>query len=335
MTAAPAPLPLLVAAICADAPEQAGRLILMDVTTGHLFVDAAPAPCRRPVLSCDGRYIAFEMNGDVALASVADPLGTVAVLAPALAAEDGAHTFQFDATGNWIAVAVANGVLILPTSPSVGDGRRLSLPPQLEPVHLVWSETGGTLALTARTPEQWPITVWLDASTGHPLGMANGSAALAVPNDDGVWTVEPIDGRPAAQASILERGGFSPAIYTCPDDRLILGWLPRRFEVALGAFAEDAGDDADIVVADVRGGESRPLIQGLRGVRALPASPDGAWVAVLLDDDPLAVHLFATASGGATRLQLPASPDEDIQVVVAEAVCGPAFPRGEGGTSWR
>src|SRR5436305_1003293 len=82
---------------------------------------------------------------------------------------------------------------------------------------------------------------------------------LAVPSDEMVWTLESRDGRPAAQASILSRTGFSAGVYACPDDRMIMGWLPLRSEVVLSAFADDAGDDADVVVASVRGRQSRPL----------------------------------------------------------------------------
>jgi len=310
------------ACIVGPSPGQPGKLVLIDVSTGRRIDDGTPEQCRQPVLSPDGRFVAVEMGGDLALASVADPGGTLSVLAPTLPADTGAQTFRFDATGNWIAVAVPNGVLILPTSASVGTGRRIGLPPGLEPAHLVWSETGHTLALTARTSDGSPVAVWCDGQSGQILGTSSGRAVLAVPHDDEVWTTEPADGRPAAQASVLSRSGIRPGVFVCPPDRMILGWLPRRQEVMLCAFAEDAGDDVDIVLAPAGGGDARPLIQGVQGVRALSASCDGTWVAMLIDEDPLAVALMATGDGNRVRVPVPfVVDDSDDRLAVTEIAC--------------
>lgn len=340
MTAAPGMLrPLVVASIFAEGKGQAGSLTLVDLATGRQTLDAAPGPCRHPVLSPGARqFLAFDLGGDVALASLMNPRASLVVLAPALPAHPGLQTFQFDATGSWIAVAVPSGILVLPTSPSVGDGRRIGLPVGLEPAHIVWSERGRTLAVSARSADQVPVTLWFDAPSGQLLSRADVSEALALPDDQTLWTVEPAGGRPAGQASVTTRSGFAAGAFVCPEDRMILGWLPRRHEVMMSAFADDAGDDADVVVAPVSGGggEPRPLIQGLRGVQAITPSPDGAWVAVLLEEDPQALHLLATEGGDSVRVPLPAPVmgEDDEPLVVSEAVCGPALS-GSASGPWR
>jgi len=340
--------PVIIAALCAAGRAQAGKLLIATPAGGGVQ-DVSPAPCCHPTLSLDGRYLAFEKDGDVVLASLHDPRGTAVVLAPCLTAEPGLRTFAFDRTGDWIAIAIPEAVLVLPTSPSVGDGRRVALPSGARATDIVWSESGATLAVTACADDQTPVAIWLDVRSVQPLAVMSGSAVLAVPNDEVVWTVEPFEGRPAAQASMMERARFRQGVYLAPEDRMIVGWLPRRFEVVLSGFAEDAGDGADVVVAPIGGGELRPLIQGLQGVTTIVPTPDGQWVTALLADDPTAVHLFATGGGQAARVVMLPAPDDAGETgdpdadgadqppsLVAEVACSGVVGTGTiGGPAWR
>ena len=125
-----------------------------------------------------------------------------------------------------------------------------------------------------------------------------------------------------------------PLRYAAPDDRMIIGWLPGRFEVLLSGFAEDAGDGADVVAASIGGGEARPLIQGVQGVRTLVTAPDGRWLLGLLDDDPSAVHLFPTGDGQAARVEMlppvqSADADDELPLMIADVACAGAMSQPE------
>jgi hypothetical protein len=331
----------LLAVVCADGPRAAGQLDLLDGGTGRRWHDVAPGrQCRSPVFSPDGRWLALQLDGDVVVAPVAaligeggvrDPASPYVPFGPGMPSGVGLRTFQFDASGSWIAIATEGGVLVLPTGSGAGDGRRVPLPPGLAAEGLTWSERGTTLAVTARDADGVATSVWLDAARCQVIATVTGGAVLAVPDDDTLWMVGPHaeDGMVDGEAHVLRRGGQAQGGYVCTDGRFVFGWLPRHGELLLGSFAEDAGDEVELGAVKAAGGEVRILLQGVRGVHTISLAPDGAHAAFLCEDDPNGLHLVATTGSGPTRLEVRPAPndDEDLRILT-DVACGPSRKEG-------
>jgi len=293
---------MLVAAVCTGRRGSAGRLsvVAVEATAGGLVPvrqarrRLAPEVARAPVFSPDGRWIAFVRGGDVTLASLADPAAEPAALAPAFGLSS-ASAHQFDASSSWIALALERGVLVVPTAGDAG-GCFVPLPEGHRPDRLLWSERGGLLAVTAREPDGSPVAVVIDPARSRVLATSPGVEVLGVPDDETVWLVGPRAGLPGGEAFVWRRGGEATSSFVCPDDYLILSWVPRQSAVLLAGLAEDAGDPADVAIASLAGGEPRPLIHGVPGVCDIAVSSDGGWVTFLSEEDPMASYLVSTAS---------------------------------------
>jgi len=296
---------LLLAAVCAGRRGEAGRLsvVAFEATVDGVVAvprgrrQLAPEASRAPVFSPDGRWLAFVRGGDVTLASLPDPAAEPAALAPAPELPTGAG-YQFDASSSWIALALEGGVLVVPTTGDAGGGF-VPLPAGHRPERLMWSERGSLLAVSAREPDGSPVAVVLDPGRSRVLATSPGAEILGVPDDETVWLVGPRAGLPGGEAFVWRRGGEAASSFVCPDNHLILSWVPRRNAVLLVALAEDAGDAADVAIASLAGDEPRPLIQGVPGVCDIAVSTDGGWVTFLSEEDPLAPFLVSTAPGQA------------------------------------
>lgn len=334
---------MLIATVCADQRGVAGRLTVRavgataadGVAAGpHARRQLASEASRAPVLSPDGRWIAFARAGDVTLASLLDPSFDPVALGPARPFPS-EIPYQFDASGAWIAIALENGVLVLPTAGD-GGGRFVPLPEGHRPERLLWSERGGLLAATAREPDGSPVGVLLDPGEGRILATLRGAEILGVPDDKTVWLVGPRAGLPWAEAFVWNPGGQVTSSFVCPDDHLILAWVPKRNAVLLVALAEDMGDPADVAIASLSGGEPRPLIQGVSGARDITVSSDGAYVTFLNEEDSMAVYLVSTGQGDSAARRIPiAEPaagraegaDADLDLLV-EVACLATPPEG-------
>ena len=312
---------ILVAAVCASQRGGAGRLSIVAVNpatneagaTPKAYRELAPGTARAPVFSVDGRWIAFERGEDVTLLSLGDPSAAPTTLAPSAKSSAG-PAYQFDASGEWLALALERGVLVVPTAEG-GGGRFVALPEGHRPERLLWSELGGLLAVSARETNGNPVAILIDPGNGRLLATSPGAEVLGVPDNETVWLVGPRAGLPWAEALVWKRGSDAKASFLCPEDHLILSWVPRRSAVLLVAVAEDTGDAADIAFASLVGGEPRPVIQGISGVRDVSVSTDGAYVTFLSEEDPAAFFLAPTADG-----------DSAIRrIVVTEPGDGPAL----------
>lgn len=268
------------------------RLAIVDLVSRKLrYLGSADETPSRPVWAPDGAHLLYQVDDTVLLNTISVPSDKR--IAEGLANET-VTPYAFSPNSKWIAVALAEEVLMLPVTATQSSGaepRRFRIPPQSVIRDLLWSADSRTLLVLLDQASNSRL-LRVDRATGQAVAQpAAGVNRLLGWQTSGALVVSRarVATGSGEEAGILFKAGeFRPLRDTAEaeEGEFLLGFLPVTNQVVFVLGREDLGDPIRLFLGGAGHHASVPWLRHFSSLDELALSRDGRW-AMFVDRSPL------------------------------------------------
>lgn len=226
--------------------------------------------------------LAYQRNGDLC---IYQPQRSHETLLSGLA-QPVRRNFSFNPRGDGIAVLADGALFALPVLDSFGSGRRVSLPPDANPIAVHWFRGGSALAVSCRREGHGSV-VLVDLSTNDIRTLPADCELLAARQSDHRLVVRRIDPRTGEdEAGVLDDDGVIEALFRAPEGSFISCYLAGPDLFLIVESSEDTGDPTSLLLVTAGGLPGQPWLQQFPNLADWTFTPDGMLLAGLSRSDP-------------------------------------------------